>query len=250
MIAKPTSKIRRSTDSDLHDIFSWLTDQRIRGVEGTFLCNWKLTKGAHEKKELLVYVDGDRNEAVAYQWGGLIRPGILEVREDMRGRGIGKKLVSRRIDQAKRHNQNILLIQCKPSSSISFWERMGFTIIQHSDDGDNYAYCMLQKNNRLPPHGKPVKVVIRVYPENKKWDHSSLPHTVATPYALRTDDGVTHLGERVLITSLLDSESIDAVVEIEIEDEIRYCDKARYQSASDIGIHHCTNGYYIDNITT
>jgi GNAT superfamily N-acetyltransferase len=143
------SRIRRSTEDDLRAIHAWLLDQDARNVPDTFMCNWELTKDQHEKGKMLVYFDGTSGQAVAYQWGSLVHPGILEVRQDMRGQGIASKLVRHRIRQAYRRNQCILVIQCKPSSSIPFWQRMGF-ILFGSKMGKNFAYRILQKKLRLP----------------------------------------------------------------------------------------------------
>lgn len=55
-------------------------------------------------------------QPVAYQWGGLLRPDILEVRNDMRGRGIGKELVEHCLALAADAGEDILYIQCKPST--------------------------------------------------------------------------------------------------------------------------------------
>lgn len=167
-IGRCRSSIRRSTDADLRAIHAWLVDQNTRNVPGTFLCNWRLTEACHWDGELLVYVDGESGDPVAYQWGGLVRPGILEVRHDMRGKGIGKKLVARRIAQAYERDQCLLVIQCKPSSSVPFWKSMGFTVL-NSVGGDNYAYRILEKKYELPSEAIPVSVVIRFFPEERKW---------------------------------------------------------------------------------
>src|ERR1700733_389251 len=160
--------IRRSTNRDLQAIHKWLVDQGARNVEGNFLCNWKLTKESHEEGNLLVCIDSKSGTAVAYQWGGLIGPGILEVRHDMRRKGIGRQLVEHRIGEAYESNQCCLYIQCKPSSSIPFWKRMGFTLLKSTNE-DHYAYRILERKHNVPAHGTAVDVAIHFYPEDKKW---------------------------------------------------------------------------------
>ena len=93
-------RVRPSTDTDMEIIHAWLQQQDREEIHGSFLCNWSLTKKQHERGELLVYIDEQANEPVAYQWGGLVRPGILEVRDDMRERGIGRALVAHRLATA------------------------------------------------------------------------------------------------------------------------------------------------------
>ena len=112
-VRRGESRIRKSTDADLRAIHTWLVDQDARNIPGTFLCNWEVTKEMHKKGKLLTYIDGPSGQSVAYQWGSLVRPGILEVRHDMRGKGIGRKLVEHRIKQAIKSNECFLVIQCK-----------------------------------------------------------------------------------------------------------------------------------------
>jgi len=244
---KRRSTIRHSTDADVQAIYAWLVEQDRRKIPGSFLCNWGLTEKCHGDGELLVYIDGESSVPVAYQWGGLIQPGILEVRHDMRGRGIGSKLVDRRLAEAYKRDHCILKIQCKPFTSIPFWKKMGFTLLV-SDDDNNYAYRILEKKHQLPPEGDPIGVIIRVYPEEKNWENNVLPFSVYEPTAVATADGIVNLGERVAFTNALHRNGRDAIVEIEIADVVRYCDKARYEEADKIGVHRCENGFYIDRI--
>lgn len=228
-------------------IHKWLVTQEAQEIPGTFLCNWNLTMECHREGKLLVYIDGKTATPVAYQWGGLVRPGILEVRYDMRGRGIGKKLVVKRIAQAAKSGQSMLVIQCKPSTSIPFWKSMGFTMFQ-SDEGKNYAYRIIEKKHKLPEGGTPVSVTVRVYLEKKKWEKDTPALSVASPAAVRTSDGVIHFKERISILSALHRNGCPPVVEIEINNVIEYCDKAKCETAEGLGVQRCTNGFYIDQI--
>jgi GNAT superfamily N-acetyltransferase len=239
------SRVRRSTEEDVRAIHTWLLDQAAQNVPDSFLCNWELTKEQHEQGKLLVYFDGARGQTVAYQWGSLVHPGILEVRQDMRGKGIASKLVRHRIRQAYRRNQCILVIHCKPSSSIPFWQHMGF-ILFDSNRGRNFAYQILQKKLHLPSNGLPIDVVIRFFPEARRSDKEILPYNVATPQALQTSDGVVHLAERVVYFKELHPGSLDPVIEIEVANQIRFCDKAKYPEARNIGVQRCDHGFYID----
>lgn len=247
-IGRRRSSIRRSTDADLRAIHAWLVDQNARNVPGTFLCNWRLTEACHRDGELLIYVDGESGDPVAYQWGGLVRPGILEVRHDMRGKGIGRKLVARRIAQAYERDQCLLVIQCTPSSSIPFWKRMGFTVF-NSGDGHNYAYRILEKKHELPSDAIPVSVAIRFFPKEREWKDDVPALSAAEPCAVRTSDGVVHLSERVFFLSAIHHNAGNPVVEIEIGGQLIYRSKAKYEEAQRIGVHSCTNGFYIDQIS-
>lgn len=241
------SSIRRSTEADLQAIHAWLSEEKSRGVPGNFLCNWSLTEAKHREGRLLVYVDGASQLPVAYQWGGLIRPGILQVRHDQRGKGIGRKLVQRCIANAEKKDECLLFIECKPSTSIPFWQSMGFTLLD--DDGSNSnAYRILERRNQLPSDSKPVEAVIHFYPEERKWDKTTRPCCSATPATAMTANGIVHLGERVFFFEDLYGDVGDPVVEIVIDSKNYYFDKAKYDQARYLGLRRCTNGYFIDAI--
>lgn len=241
------SRIRKSTDGDLHAIYTWLTEQDARKIPGTFLCNWGLTEKSHQEGKLLVYIDGVSELPVAYQWGSLLQPGILEVRHDMRGKGIGRKLVEHRIKQATKHNQCFLVIQCKPSSSIRFWQHMGFTLF-NSTRGENFAFRVLEKKHQFPSKAAPVEVAIRFFPEERKWNAKTPAYYAANPNAASTSEGIAHLAERVLFFSELHPDSGDTVVEVEVEGNILICDKAKYPEARNIGVQRCDGGFYLDAV--
>ena len=178
----------------------------------------------------------------------MVRPGILEVRYDMRGKGIGKKLVARRITQAYKRNQCLLVIRCKPSSSIPFWKSMGFTVF-NSGNGDSYGYRILEKKHEFPSEAIPISVAIRFFPEERMWKDDVPALSVAAPCAVYTSDGVVHLGERVFFLEAIHPNAQDPVIEIEIEGQVVFCSKAKYKEAQRAGVHSCTNGFYADQIS-
>ena len=182
------SSIRRSKPIDLDAIHSWLIEEKAQGIQGNFLSNWAVIKRAHRDGDLLVYVDGRTGLPLAFQLGGLIQPGILQVRHACRGKGIGRKMVRRCISLASRREQFLLYIECTPSTSIPFWQRMGFTLI-NSSIGNNYAYQIIDKPLQLPEQGVAVAVVIRFFPELRKWEPSVRPYAVFKPTARLAPDG-------------------------------------------------------------
>src|SRR4051812_46562674 len=126
--------IRQSTDGDLHAIHEWLKKEHVEGVEDNFLCNWDIIEDCHAKRKLLVYIDAPSGQPVGFQIGGLLAPGILQVRKDFRRRGIATKLVEHCIAQARRANGPFLKIQCTQESSIPFWLKMGFNLYRGQTD--------------------------------------------------------------------------------------------------------------------
>jgi len=241
------SSIRRSKPVDLEAIHAWLIEEENQEIHGNFLCNWSVIEGAHRKGDLLVYIDGKTGLPLAFQLGRLIRPGILQVRSAYRGIGIGRKMVERCITWATKHNQNLLFIQCKPSTSISFWQHMGFTLIENADR-ENYAYQIIDEPLELPEHGTAVTVVIRFFPESKKWNPETVPYTGYSPTAKLTPGNIIYLAKRVQFHDEAFPNVRDVVVEIEVNGNSQFCDKAKYNDAHKIGIRRCTNGFYIDMV--
>ena len=243
---RAASPIRASTEADITGIHNWLKLEEAAAVTDK---NWELTLQAHQQAKLLVYVDRQSQVAVGYQWGALLEPGILQVRSDMRHQGIGRKLVQHRITQARRQNQGILYIQCKPRSSIPFWRRMGFTLLEDKDSVRQYAYRLLHRARPLPPGGEPVEVSIRFYPEEAKWKADTAPFMTASPPACVYPEGHVRLGERVYGLSRFPN-TRDVVVEVIVNGQRRYRDKAKYDAAANVGLQRCRNGYFIDQIPT
>jgi GNAT superfamily N-acetyltransferase len=241
------SPIRWATDADLEAIHTWLIEEDAQEVPGNFLCNWSLLERAHHDGELLVYVDGKTCLPVAFQLGMLIRPGILQVRYDYRGMGIGRKMVEHCIALAMGQDECLLFIECKPSTSIPFWEQMGFALVENAS-GKNCAYQVIEKSLQLPQQGVAAAVVIRFFPEERKWELTTKPYSVCSPQAMLAADGGVYLAQRVQFHKEAFPNVRDVVIEIEVNGTCRFRDKAKCEKACRMGVTSCTNGYYIDTI--
>ena len=238
-------RIQKARPDDVAYIHEWLIEQEKEEVEGSFLCNWNLTYESFQNGELIVFVESSSNNAVAYQWGSLTSPGILEVRADMRGKGIGKRLVEYRINQARENEACILRIQCKPASSIPFWKKMGFEL---TGSGSNYAYRLLEHELALPEEGEEVNVQIRSFPNSRQWNENTLPVIETSQTGFLENNETVYLAKRVCIPSFLDAWDGDVVVEIIVNESSVYVDKAKYPEAEKLGIVRMPNGFSIDRI--
>lgn len=242
-------EIRTSTERDFKAIADWLRAQEDQGIADSFYCNLEIIEASHKKGEMLVYLDGTTGCPVAFQLGGLILPGILEVRHDVRGRGIGRKLVEHCIETARAKNECLLKIKCKPDKSIPFWERMGFR--QINPEGERkLAYRIIDKHHDLPANGTPSKVVIGFYREDRQYSPEPQALQSSSPDAVRTVDGIVHLRRQVQFFPGIYSDVRDAVVSINVEGETLCCEKAKYPLPRKLGVQRCTNGYFIDRINT
>ncbi len=235
--------IRMSTAKDLADIKAWLQKERDEGVEGNFLCNWSVIEDSHRSKGLLVYVDGATRLPVAFQLGRLLSSGILQVRNEFRRRGIGRKLVERCKEMADKSDECLLSIQCEPKSSIPFWLSMGFALTEA--DGKVFGHQFLPRTLSMPVDGEPLSVTICFFPNDRQWDDAvKAVHTVRV--------GGVRKGRQVFLTERVgfheDSSPRlrDVVVSVSANDEVLYVDKAKYAKAKAGGIKRCRNGYYTD----
>lgn len=241
--------IRWSNNHDMQQIHDWLQEEDALGVHGNFLCNWNLTQKCHEKGALLVLIDEIEGIPVAYQWSQLLRSGILQIRNGWRGKGLGRLIVEYCIELALQQDEMVLRIECKPSSSIPFWEAMGFTIIE-GDFGENAkGFKVLSKKLALPPGGKPTLATISLFPEERKWQEDAPALARYHLDAILAADGKIHLVERASFPMDFRRMSRDPVIEIIVDGKLIFRDKAKYPEAQAHGVKWCLNGFYIDAVT-
>lgn len=241
--------IRWSNNKDVQGIQEWLREEDALEVHGNFLCNWSMTQRCHEEGTLLVLIDVNEDIPVAYQWGQLLSSGILQVRNSWRGEGLGLLMVEHCVGLALQQDEMVLQIECKPSTSIPFWERMGFTIVQGKYGRNATGYRVLSKELEQPQGGVSASVVISFYSEEilGNEDYPALARHCTE--AIIAEDGKIHLAERAAFSKNCLSMGSDLVIEIMVEGELIYRDKAKRQGAKNHGVNRCCNGFYIDTVS-
>jgi GNAT superfamily N-acetyltransferase len=241
------SSIRRSNDSDLREIHSWLTHEAKEGVSGNFLCNWRIVEESHSAGTMTVFIDGQTRRPVAFQCGELLKQGILQVKKAFRGRGIGKKLVSHLEKRALKQGITILSIRCANEESKSFWTDLGFKI--YGEHGE--AYKLLRMPLK-PFHEYEAEcdVVISFYLGSYLYGESLHPLEVHSLRAV-SDKRKVYLQERLSFFPIQYDVSywVDSVVKVEINGVTVLCDKLKYREARDLGFFKCRNGWVLDEIT-
>ena len=98
----------------------------------------------------IVYVENNEIIGYACSWMMLDEMHItnIAVREDYRGRGIGKEMISSLIEKAKTNKLNTSLLEVRVSniSAIRLYKKMGYEIIHQIKrfytDNDEDAYLM------------------------------------------------------------------------------------------------------------
>jgi GNAT superfamily N-acetyltransferase len=238
--------IRHATTADLAAIHVWLKDEAARSVPGNFLCNWSIVEKAQKQDRLLVYIDPTSTQPIAFQLGGLLNSGILAVREEYRGKGIGRQFVKYCVRAASRKGEPVLHIQCAPDTSIPFWKRMGF--VPCAGATDNSYYRVVSKRLKIPKDAVATQVKIRFYADERKWNSSIAPFETHELTGHRGSDGAIYLSGRVAVAFAAHANVRDIVIEIEVAGRTKYLDKAKYDEAAALGVMSARNGYYIDKI--
>jgi len=241
--------IRSSNSGDMQQIHRWLIDEDAQGIHGNFLCNWDLILMSHEKGELLVLIHEADGIPVAFLSGRLLFPGILQVRNDWRGKGIGRIVVEHCVELALLDDEMVLVVECSPSSSIPFWEVMGFNVVEGEFGKNAKGYRLLHKELALPCGGMKASVEISSFPEERKWKKEDVLATVSYSFeGVIADDGNVYLPLRASFPISLRSMSGDPVIEIIIDGEVVCCNKVKYPDALSHGVKMCANGFFMDTV--
>lgn len=235
-------EIGPSTDDDMKFILGWLKAEEDEVGVG-FWCNRNIVEECHDEGGLLVLREDGK--AVAFQLGMLLRPGIMEVRLDCRGKGYGRMLVERRIHEAKEKDWCLLHIECTPFTSRPFWERMGFTV---EPLPGNQAYMVLARKFDLPAGLPRVQVRISFFPEGVLYGKvKPAALRVWEPEAVRLPDGTIELGQRAVGFQRYGAIG-DLVAEIIVDGRQVFFDKAKRDRVYDLGLEQqsVTYAWYIE----
>jgi GNAT superfamily N-acetyltransferase len=245
----PTSaEVIEATREDLASILAWLKREDDEDSGSGFWCNRPCIRRALDRPRSL-WVIRRNGEAVAFQVGEYSAK-ILSVRKDYRECGMATSLVEASITRAKPANVNVLSVECKPETSLKFWEQMSFK--KYSDPRQPDALTVrrvLPRTFGLPSNSSPVEVVIGFYPEAALYDRIQYiaEHRVAGVHDL---DGSIMLERRVI--GLCDdvSPGTDLAIKIEANGVERCFCKAKRDDARDVGVQRDCFGdtFFIDRV--
>lgn len=241
--------ICRPSQSDIDELLRWLEAEYISTGEGHW-SNRDLIQEAYVEQQLTVITHAD---AVVGFAAGRFGLDLISVKSANQRRGIGRMLVEYLINRARDQDIPVLRVQCAPSSSLPFWERMGFELYGQAtnDEKSPLVRMILAKDLQLPVHGTPAHAEIAYLSELAL--HQPIarhrPITCYRPPALIANDGVIHLGQRCIGPDLIDTAN-DLVLRITIDGKLLYLDKAKYPEAKALGVRiHCVTGdYYLDRV--
>lgn len=124
---------------------------------------------------------------------------------------------------------------------------MGFKLTPGSEP-PNRAYRVLERTHVLPESGPDLSVVVRFFPESKKWEPETKPYEQTTVPAKVLADGSIQLARRVSFPEDAYPGVRDVVVEVEVDGVQQFCDKAKYADVWSRGVQRCRNGWFIDTL--
>ena len=237
------------TKEDLYQVIGWLEREFNEGLND-FWYNRRMLPEALDDDRFYVIRDG--GEAVAFQVGSY-SPSIANVRKDKQGKGLGTALLDASIARARRDNVNILVVECSPRTSLTFWEKHGFERFgDMSDWGKLTARRVLHRPVDLPEGLPRVPVRIEFYPERVIYspDEHVEPIALHDVLGARLDDGAVMLDRRVICSDDTGRNCGDLAIKIEVDGEVRCFAKAKHDAAEEAGVERDWKGgaFYLDVI--
>ena len=137
------------TFAQLNEIKEWLQDESISTNDG-FYSNWNLIKIFFDKNYFATV--SFQNQTIGFITWRLTSQltaniYILEIKPEFRKSGFGKILVEKVLDLMIKEGVYAVDLQAKPTSSASFWKKLGFVEvpknIRHWNFANEYFYKIL-----------------------------------------------------------------------------------------------------------
>ena len=115
------------TQFDLEKIEEWLIEEEREFNEG-FYCNWNIIEKAFNKGELITLSLKEKPIGFLVWSKGEIYAeiDILEIKPDLRKRGIGEAFFEQISEYFKQKGFLVIKLFCSPRESEKFWKNMGF----------------------------------------------------------------------------------------------------------------------------
>ncbi|MCJ2031270.1 GNAT family N-acetyltransferase [Methylobacterium sp. J-043] len=234
----PEPKFRAATARDLAAIEAWLREEREQ-TGGGFFCNWNIIASLFDRQEMFVVdVAGD---PVAFLVNDGVAHIIAEVRPDQRGRGYGRVIAEAMTEQSKARGLSVIEIDCAPETSVSFWAKMGFTVVRsrRGMGGGVYAYREIPRPLVLG-QGTRVSFAVRFYDEEAH-------HYGREPFRAYQGEGEARgsrrvaLPERAICFGPETQYLLDCYAEVEVDGQLLFRDKTKRQEAIALGV-QCDDG--------
>lgn len=202
-----------ATKEDLERVKCWLKQEYDVDRNG-FWCNEKHISERQNCDEMHVLIeDGD---PVAFLVGSNLRLDILSVRKEKRRRGYGKALATFALKRAdERAGACIVKIECAPSDSFNFWQRIGFEKYTDRYCPHKTAAFYMFPRSLNAPSGEIVDVNISTYSEGTNGRNANQPIREWKRSAVKAGDRI-RFRDRIIFFDAQTPIFHDSVVEIRV----------------------------------
>ncbi|KQY66909.1 hypothetical protein ASD52_09695 [Ensifer sp. Root142] len=238
---------RKATAEDLADVKRWLERERRETGEG-FFCNWGVIEAIYEEDMLDVLAIG--SETVAFVADGRRGPDIVEVRPDLRGKGLGRRAAEHALQRAYDRGNAVVRIECAPHTSIPFWQTMGFTMLVDPDGVQRSAYAYKKLTRKFDmPSGEPISFAIRLYPEQREWNQGVEAIDELRGIGIKVAQTV-RLPERAIFFNPQGDSQSRNVISVSVSGTSVFEGQVRQFEAQNLGVQRDqADNYYMDTIT-
>lgn len=234
--------IKLATKNDIEQIYTWLQEEKALGIDDNFLCNWSLTLDVFENQNLFVYKNQITGNPIAYLWADF---GILSVKHDYRNKGIGTALANFGLSNLELNNEFAARFQIMPETSKNFWVKMGAEVF----GSNNRLNGFIPINSKLDlPDTEGTSILeIHLYPEKAFYDKNIAPIKKFIQTGIK-NGGSIWLPERIVFHREHGFYEGDVVARILVDHSEIFFDKAKRESAYDIGIEEHLGYYFVECI--
>ena len=257
-----TYEIRLATAKDLSAVLQWLKEEEDAyndgvSIERGFYCNRNVVSDAQENNALFVALDGDHPIAFAALSSAMDEINILEVQPGRRREGAGRTLATHCIEHYRNAGNGacVVTVECTPETSEPFWKSLGFKLFPpRFQTGGALGIYEIEHRYENHPDWEPVEVVIRVFRERALYERENVipPIMEIRPNAARDGDGAIQLGKRIIFyRDLLGFEPReDVAIELIINGESKFKEKAKYDISRDYGVQFCnrSGAHFLETI--
>lgn len=150
---------RRASEHDLELILQWLRQDHPKERDGSFWSNRNMIREGQRVGDLSVLAVEDGRSPIAFCLCSDACIDLFAVRRSARGQGLGTRLASEVIAEAVRRGLPGLWCDCWLSSSIMFWQSLGFAAVG-TNSGIERVARPFQRVQRSSNVGNQVQVRI------------------------------------------------------------------------------------------
>lgn len=154
--------VATATEQHLLQLTEWLQAEWVstehQGIARGFYCNLSIIQKAHAEGRLsCIVAAGECIAFVSYNnWSPVVRLDIVEVHPKHRGKGVGRLLVEKFIEDRLSNGDVAAEVECVPWDSHYFWQKLGFLEIPEGVDTNHYFYERLKLYRPLHPKRDPL----------------------------------------------------------------------------------------------